>query len=236
LELQPGKRTIRGEVEYALQKLFGHKIKVTTASRTDAGVHSLVQVFNFKLKSQMPTTKIAPALNTILPKEIRIIAVKGAANTFHARYDAKGKVYEYLVFNGRTLPPFLKPYVWQVKPKLDLSAMKKAAKFLVGKKDFSSFCAAHSDDKDFVRKISQVTIKTRDVVIWEGNKFPVISIIVNGNGFLYKMVRNMVGTLVEVGLGKIAPADVKKILKARDRKKAGRTAPAHGLCLVRINY
>lgn len=234
LELQPGKKTIRGEIEKALFKLFKTRIKIISASRTDSGVHALSQVVNFRLKHSIPLSKIAAALNSCLPKEIRVMKAEG--KKLHARYDAKSKEYEYLIYNGQILPPFYRKLVWQVKPVLNLAAMRKAAMILVGKHDFSSFCAAKSDDKDFIRKIKRITVRNRELIIWRGSKFKVVSISVKGTGFLYKMVRNMVGTLVEVGLGKLSLTDVKRILRSKDRRLAGRTAPAHGLCLVRVNY
>ena len=156
--------------------------------------------------------------------------------TFNARYDAKSKEYEYLIYNGQVLPPHIRHLVWHVKPKLDLAKMKQAAKFLVGKHDFSSFCAADGDDTNFVRIIHQLGIRHSSLGIWQGFKVPVMSIRVKGNGFLYKMVRNIVGTLVEIGIGRREVSEVKKILLAKDRKLAGRCAPGQGLCLVKVNY
>ena len=235
-ELQPHKRSIRGEIEKALFKLFKTRIKIINASRTDAGVHALSQVINFKLKSTIPTSKIAKALNSCLPEEIRVIKAREEARDFHARYFPKSKVYEYLIYNGDPMPVNLRKLAWQVKTKLDLKAMRKAAKCLVGRRDFSSFCASGGDDQNFVRIIHSLVISHSSLVIWKGVKHRVIRIRVTGNGFLYKMVRNMMGTLVEVGLGKRKPGDMRQILQAKDRKKAGRTAPAQGLCLVKVNY
>ncbi len=236
LELQPRKRSVRGEIEKALYKVFKAHIKIVSASRTDAGVHALGQVVNFRAKSSIPTSRIVAALNSCLPEDIRIIKAEAKTEDFNARYAARSKEYEYLIYNGQILPPHCRRFVWQVKPKLDLTAMRKGAKILVGKHDFSSFCAARSDDKDFVRTITKLEIRNSKLEIWTGSKVQVVSIRVIGNGFLYKMVRNMVGTLVEVGLDKRKISDVRKILNARNRRLAGRTAPAQGLCLIRINY
>jgi tRNA pseudouridine38-40 synthase len=164
------------------------------------------------------------------------VKVEAKAKTFNARFDAKAKEYEYLIYNGGVMPPHLRKIAWQVKPKLDLAAMKKAAKYLVGKHDFSSFCAAGGDDKNFVRIIHSFGIRNSAFGIWDGEKIEIIRLKVKGNGFLYKMVRNLVGTLVDVGLGRKEPAEVKAILAAKDRRQAGRTAPAQGLCLVRVWY
>jgi len=235
-ELQPGQRSIRGEIEKALYKLFGQKTKIISASRTDAGVHALQNAANFHLDHSIPTAKIADALNSVLPKEIRIIKAEAKAKNYHARYDAKSKVYEYLIYNGAEIPPHLLKLTWHVKQELNLSAMRKAAKVLLGKHDFSSFCASRSDDKNKVRILHKFVISHSKLVIWNGCKLSVVSCKLKGNGFLYKMVRNIVGTLVEVGLGKFPPMDVKRILKAKDRRKAGRCAPAQGLCLLKVNY
>jgi len=175
-------------------------------------------------------------LNSILPDDIRVLKAEEKKSSFNARFDAKSKEYEYLIYNGGILPPLLRKLVWHVKPKLNLLAMRKAARHLIGKHDFSSFCASGGDDRDFIRIIHSLGIKHSALGIWDNQKVKVIRIKVKGNGFLYKMVRNMVGTLVDVGLGKMKAEDVRRILKAKDRRRAGRTAPARGLCLVKVNY
>jgi len=235
-EVQPGKRTIRGELEKALKKVYKRPIKFNAASRTDSGVHALGQVISFKAPVSIPLPKLPIALNSVLPEDIRVIRAEAASKGFNARFDARSKIYEYLIFNGAIMPPHLREAAWHVKPKLDLFAMRKAAKFIVGKHDFSSFCAAGGDDKNFVRTLFKVEIRKQDIAIWDGCKLSVVSCKFKGNGFLYKMVRNMVGTLVEVGLGRLRPAEVKRIMEAKNRRLAGRTAPAHGLCLVRVEY
>jgi len=235
-ELQPGKRTIRGDLEQAIKKVFKKKISIVSSSRTDAGVHALQNVINFKTNQRIPVIKIPAALNSILPDDIRVLEAEEKKTSFNSRFDPKSKEYEYLIFNGEILPPVLRGLTWHLKQKLDVPAMKKAAKCLVGKHDFSSFCAAGGDDINYVRIIHSFVIRNSSFVIWRGSKFEVLSIRISGDGFLYKMVRNITGTLVDVGLGRIDPAEVEKILKAKDRRKAGRTAPAQGLCLVKINY
>jgi len=151
-ELQPGKRTIRSEIQKALFKLFKAHPKITNASRTDSGVHAVCQVVNFHIKSSIPTKRIAAALNSLLPEDIRVGEAQEKLK-FHARYDVKNKEYEYLIFNGQILSPIYNKFVWQVKPRLNLSAMRKAARILQGRHDFFSFCASRSDDKNFVRNI-----------------------------------------------------------------------------------
>lgn len=155
---------------------------------------------------------------------------------FSARFSAKSKEYEYLIYNGAELPVHLRNQVWAIKTKLDISAMKKAAKVLIGKHDFSSFCASGTQEKNFVRHIYGIQISKKQIFSAVSRKLSAISIKVKGNAFLYKMIRNIVGTLVYVGLKKVNIEDMKHILEARDRRKAGKTAPPQGLYLIRVNY
>lgn len=235
-ELQPGKRTVRGELAKALKTLYGRPVKFASSSRTDSGVHALGLVISFQPPFEIPAGKLPIALNTLLPEDLRVTGARVVGAKFNARFDAKAKTYEYLVFNGRIMPPSIRNIAWQVKPKLDLAAMKKAAKYLVGKHDFSSFCAAGSADRDHVREIHSFVIRNSKFVIGGRASYRLLCLRVTGNGFLYKMVRNLVGTLVEVGLGRLKPEEVETILAAKDRQKAGKTAPARGLCLVRVCY
>jgi tRNA pseudouridine38-40 synthase len=231
---QPGRRTVTAELEKALLRLLKKHIKITGASRTDAGVHALGQVISFKSKIQIPMSKLPLVLNNILPEDIRILKAQVVGKKFNARFSAKSKEYEYLIFNGRDLPVHLRNQVWQIKPKLDIAAMRKEAKVLVGRHDFSSFCASGSDDKNKVRTIHKISIKRKYLSVMGGKRLSVIAVRVIGKGFLYKMVRNMVGTLVYAGLGKIK--DVKPVLEFRDRRRAGKTAPPQGLYLIRVSY
>ena len=220
-ELQPNKRTVRGEIEKALFKLFKKKIKLISSSRTDAHVHAIHLVASFEVETKMSPKNVVAALNSLLPKDIRVASHQSRVAS-HVRYDAKSKEYEYLIYNGKILPSHLRKLVWHIKPKLDLKKMKKAAKPLIGKHDFEDFCAAKSGKTDFVRTIHKISIRKKKITIWDGYEVSVVSCVVKGDGFLYKMVRNIVGRLVEVGLGK--------------KKPARRCAPGHGLCLVNVNY
>ncbi|MEA3494233.1 MAG: tRNA pseudouridine(38-40) synthase TruA [Candidatus Margulisiibacteriota bacterium] len=235
-ELQPGKRSVRGEIEKALHKLFKIKTRIIGVSRTDSGVHAIAQVVNFKTTNQIPTKRIPAALNSCLKDDIRILGAEEKGKEFNSRYAAKSKEYEYLIFNGAIIPPSVRRVAWHIKYKLDLAAMKEAAKILVGKHDFSSFCASRSDDKNFVKRIYKLSIKKRKLAVFSGEKIDLVSVRVKGDGFLYKMVRNMVGTLMEVGLGNKITSDIKNILYGRNRRLAGRTAPSHGLCLIKVHY
>jgi tRNA pseudouridine38-40 synthase len=228
---QPKKRTIRQELEKALFKLFKKPIKFFAASRTDAGVHAVGQVINFKIKHPIPPKNLKAALNALLPEDVKVVRVEVVREGFNARFSAKSKEYEYLIFNGRDLPVLLRKLVWHIKLSLNLSAMRKAAKLLKGKQDFSSFCAAGAKEGSKVRVIYGIAIRKT-----ERYGIKMLSVQIKGNGFLYRMVRNIVGTLVEVGVGRIKPNEVKEILKAQDRRKAGRCAPPQGLCLLRVNY
>ena len=234
-ELQPGKRTVRGELTKALKTLYGRPVKFYSSSRTDAGVHAVGLVISYQPPFDIAASKLPIAFNALLPDDLRVLKADEEGKSFNARFGAKSKTYEYLIFNGQPLPPHLRNFVWQVKPKLNLVAMRKAAKHLVGKHDFSSFCAAGGTDKDHVRAIHSFGIRYSNFGIW-GVRYRLLSLRVTGNGFLYKMVRNMVGTLVEVGLGRTGPEAVRAILSAKDRQKAGKTAPAQGLCLVSVKY
>lgn len=231
-ELQPTGVSIRSEIEKALQTIFKKKIRIRASSRTDSGVHALAQIISFETEGNIPTKKIPFALNSVLPPQIRVIEAKEVGSSFNARYSVKNKTYEYLIYNDEVLPPFLLNFAWHLKPKLDLGQMKKAAKLFVGRHDFQSFCASNSDDTNFVRTISRIDIRYSKIEIWSGCKLSVVSCKLTGDGFLYKMVRNIVGTLAEIGLGRLTVSDVKKILLAKDRKLAGRCAPAQGLCLT----
>ncbi len=235
-ELQPGKRTVRGELTKTLKALYGRPVKFYSSSRTDAGVHALGLVISYLPPFDIPTAKLPIAFNALLPDDLRVMKAETKDKKFNARFDAKAKTYEYVIFSGQPLPPAVRNVAWQVKPKLDLAAMKKAARYFVGKHDFSSFCAAGGDDKDHVRTIHSFVIRNSQFVIWDRVDYRLLRLQVAGNGFLYKMVRNLVGTLVEVGLGRTKPEEVKAILAAKDRKKAGKTAPAQGLCLVSVKY
>ncbi|MFA6431216.1 MAG: tRNA pseudouridine(38-40) synthase TruA [Candidatus Margulisiibacteriota bacterium] len=228
-ELQPGRRTVRGEIEKALFKLYKKKFKLVSASRTDSKVHALCQTVNFKAPGNIPASNLPRAINTKLPDDIRVIGAWVVGAKFNARFDSKSKTYEYSVYNEEFMPPLIRNFAWNIRLKLDIARMKRAARHLIGKHDFTSFCAVGGDDKDFVRKIMKIEIA-------RGGKSNLVSIKVTGDGFLYKMVRIIVGTLVEVGMGKRKPETMKAVLEGKDRKLAGRTAPPQGLCLTKIIY
>lgn len=228
-QIQPKGISIQGLIKDALKKMTGEDVKVIGASRTDAGVHALSQVAHFVTQSKIKTQSFKGGLNSILPPDIAVISAEDVRNGFHARRDAKGKRYLYRILVSEARDPFLINRSWRIERLPDIDAMRHASHFLIGEHDFSSFCASGSTSRHAVRRIDRA-----DVVMGEeGNIF---DIKFAGNGFLRHMIRNIVGTLVDVGLKKIETSAMKRIIAGRDRKKAGRCAPACGLYLVDVIY
>lgn len=232
-----GVPTIQQALEKALADLFRKKIVLTSASsRTDAGVHAEDQVVHFKLQSEMPVYRIAKAINHFLPEAVTVLKAEEAPDSFHARFQPVSKVYEYLIWNHPSRPALWRDRAYHVPVPLNLKAMNRAAKAILGKHDFSAFTSVNQVGKDsgaprrkvsFVRTIMKCAVKKRG---------PMVVFTIQADGFLYHMVRNIVGTLAAVGKGKLQAEDVPLILKSRDRKKAAATLPAQGLCLKRVNY
>jgi tRNA pseudouridine38-40 synthase len=218
-------------VEEALGHLFPSHPAVHGSSRTDTGVHALGLVAHFEVpRAERPLSapKLLLAVNAWLPDDIRVLAVKLARPAFHARFSASGKQYRYHVWNHPVLNPLLRHQAWHVRRKLDLAPMQAAARHFVGRLDFRSFRANPDYDTD-----STVRALTRCEVRRRGQLF---TFIIEGDGFLYKMCRGIVGTLVQVGEGRLQPADIPRILASRDRRVAGTNAPAHGLVLAKVFY
>jgi tRNA pseudouridine38-40 synthase len=222
--------SIQGLLEDALTPIAGTHVTVHGAGRTDAGVHALAQVASVSFPGAHESIVLARAVNAVLPPEVRVLAVEDVPADFHARFSALGKTYEYRLVNAPIVSPFLVRYVWHVPNPLDLDAMKRAAAHLVGRHDFAAFQAAGSDVDS-----SERTIKAID---WDDGDRPDVplAIRVNGDGFLRHMVRNIAGTLVDIGLGRWTSNQMVEILASRDRAKAGATAPARGLFLVWVEY
>jgi tRNA pseudouridine38-40 synthase len=218
-QFQENAPTIQGEVEAAIEKCFGEKRRVGGASRTDAGVHALGQAAIFDLAYAISPRRLMAALNSALPRTIRIISAKHVAKDWDPRQKAVHKSYYYLIHNRFVDSPLWQGKAWQVFKTLNLAAMRLA--------DFTSFRAAGCEAKIPIRTIKAVAISRRG---------DIITFCFTADAFLYHMVRNLVGTLVYVGLGKIKPSGLRRILKARDRKQAGPTAPAHGLYLKKIRF
>jgi len=223
-----GLPTIQDELERVLVRWTGEEVKVIGASRTDAGVHARGQVVNFHTGWPIPVEKIPLALNSGgLPPDIVIRQAEEVALDFHAQFQARNKTYRYTIYNSRIPSAFWHRYSWYVPVQLDCQAMAEAARYLLGTHDFAAFRAAGATSRTTVRTIYQMAVEQ------EG---PLLTITINGNGFLYNMVRIIAGTLVEVGKGKLAPEAMMKIIQSRDRSQAGQTAPPQGLCLLEVNY
>ena len=224
---QPGKETIQGLVKKALKMLTFSDIEIVGASRTDAGVNALGQVVAFKIDSPIPTENFSKAITDKLPPNIIVTNAEEMPLNFDVIKSVKRKLYRYTIHNGAIRPVLHLNHCWHIPWKLDVTAMNKAATLLKGKKDFKSFASAADSRENSVRTIfhSEVTSE-RNWVYYD----------VEGNGFLYNMVRNIVGTLVEIGRGKYDFDKITKILKAKHRTAAGQLAPPHGLCLMWIKY
>lgn len=225
---QPGHLSVQEALENALSKFFDRKMKIASASgRTDTGVHAEGQVVNFKTDSAIPVAKIQRGLNAWLPEKLAVVAIDEVPANFHARFSAKSKTYEYLIYNARARSPLKASRVWHVDYPLDFQKMRKAARLLKGRHDFKAFCASGSSVESTVRKLKRCELKK------EGN---LLRLLMEADGFLYHMVRNIAGTLVECGAGKLGLEELKKILHSKDRRRAGRTAPAHALSLISVTY
>jgi len=224
---QPGKRTIQGELQKAVSELFGITIKVNGASRTDAGVSALGQTANFLIDSPMPAANMVKAINHRLPRDIVVTDTAEVGGDFDASSSAKSKHYRYKIFTGKNRNVLQNRNCWHRPGGLDISAMDTAAGSLVGTHDFKSFAAAADRRESSVRTVSRCMVACEDKWIY---------IDIEADRFLYNMVRNIVGTLVEVGRGRWKPERIKDIIEAKDRTAAGPTAPPEGLCLMRIEY
>ncbi len=225
---QPNKLNIQGNIEQAIKNVTGEEVELFASGRTDAGVHSFGQVANFKTESLIPIEKIPIALNTNLKKSIRIIKAEEVDERFHSRLSCKKKTYRYVINNSSCESAIYRNLETYIPTKLDVSKMKEAAKYFEGEHDFKAFRASGTSSKSSVRTIYKLEILEK-----ENNR---IYIEVTGNGFLYNMVRIISGTLVEVGLGKIKPEEIEEIIDSKDRSRAGKTLPAHGLFLLNVEY
>lgn len=227
-QIQPKGLTVQGVIEEKLKGLTGEAVRLTAASRTDAGVHAMGQVAHFKTKSRLNAKAIQRALNSLLPTDIAILKVEMAPETFHARKDARSKLYEYRILNEEVRSVFHRLYAWHVPYHLDLQEMKRATEFLVGEHDFSAFRSTGTPTRTAVRKV--ITAE------WKKGREGLLYFEIEGTAFLKQMVRTIVGTLVEVGKGKIDSEGFQKILRSKDRSQAGPTAPPHGLFLKEVRF
>ncbi|WNS75640.1 tRNA pseudouridine(38-40) synthase TruA [Bacillus sp. DTU_2020_1000418_1_SI_GHA_SEK_038] len=227
-QVQPNKRTVQSELERVLKKLHkGADIKVSASGRTDAGVHARGQVIHFDSELNIPLDKWDIALNSLLPDDVVVMNTEEVDGGFHARFDAKGKEYRYFMNLTTKRDPFSRNYAFQYPYPLNISAMREAAAYLIGAHDFTSFCSAKTEVEDKIRELQEIDLK-------EGEGSLEFRFV--GNGFLYNMVRILVGTLLEVGAGERDPNSMRDILEKKDRSFAGKTAPGHGLYLWKVFY
>ncbi len=226
-QIQPDDISIQGEIQKVIQRITQSGAHVTGSGRTDAGVHAVGQVAHFKAVTAIPPEKFHDALNKMLPDDIVIRECSLADLDFHARFSAKRKTYRYSILNSHIPIAIHRRYYWHIMKKLNVLSMQKAAEHLGGEKDFKAFEGTGSPKKSTIRTIFDACIeRNADIVLFE----------VTGSGFLKFMVRNIIGTLVDVGLGKLTPDDFREILLSRDRANASPTAPPQGLCLVHVEY
>jgi len=227
-QIQENARTIQGVLQEKIGVITGERISLIGSGRTDAGVHALGQVANFRTESRIPRDALKRGVNSLTPDDIAIQRVEEVGYDFHARYSARSKLYEYRILNSPVPSPIQRNFSWHVSQRLNLSKIQEAAGTLVGTHDFSSFRSAQSDNLNPMRTLMTLEIgKRRDRML---------TIRIRSNGFLKHMVRNIVGTLVDVGRGRLSPEEFEAIRDARDRTKAGMTAPPHGLFLMEVEY
>lgn len=223
---QPNYLGIQGNLEYAIKQITGETVKLNGSGRTDSGVHAMAQVANFYTENEIQADLIPKALNSKLPKDISVINAKEVSLEFHSRYSVHKKKYKYQLYLGRRRSPFLAPMSYHLKCDIDIEKMKTESEKLIGKHDFISFMKKGSSIKTTVREIYTIDWKQEgELLILE----------IEGNGFLYNMVRIIIGTLVDIGRGKIN-RDISEIIEAKDRGYAGHTAPAQGLFLMKVDY
>ena len=232
-QVQPEASTVQGTLASGIGRVTGEKVLPQASGRTDAGVHALAQVVTFVTESSVPTANFVKALNDLLPPSIRVLQAAEAPADFHARHSARAKTYRYRIFRGAICPPFLARYVWHFPYPLDEDAMRRAAEFVAGEHDFTSFAAVDPErgrEQGAASNIRQVFSSRWERIAEE------FVYEVRGSGFLHHMVRNLVGTFILVGKGTLHPEDITRILAARNRSSGGPTAPASGLFLVGVEY
>jgi tRNA pseudouridine38-40 synthase len=226
-QLQANARTIQGELTRVLTLLDHRPVTVHGAGRTDAGVHAEGQVASVSIERNFDPVDLREAINGNLDHDIRVTEVEPALETFNARYSAKQKTYQYRIWTGDVVSPFVYRYVYHYRAPLDIGEMRRAATALIGRHDFSAFTIAHSEAEDHIRLLTRLDVEQEATEV---------SIVAAASGFLRYMVRTIAGTLIDVGRGSRTAAGVREILDSRDRENAGPSAPARGLTLVRVDY
>ena len=225
---QPKKLNIQGTIEEAIQRITGEEVELNASGRTDAGVHSLGQVANFKTNSNLPIEKWPLALNANLKKSIIIKSAEEVDERFHSRLSCKQKTYRYIINNSKYGTAIYRNLETHIPQKLDIEKMQQAVKYFEGEHDFKAFKASGTSSKSSIRKIYKA-----EVIKMPNDR---IYIELTGNGFLYNMVRIISGTLVDVGLGKLQPSDIIDIIESKQRERAGKTLPPYGLYLLNVEY
>ena len=224
---QPNKLNIQGEIERSIKDITGEDVDLIASGRTDAGVHALGQVANFKTDSNIPVEKIPIALNTKLKRSIRILAAEEVDERFHSRYNCKKKTYKYVINNSANVTAIYRNLEYNFSQELNVDKMNEAVKYFIGEHDFKGFKASGTSSKSSVRTIYDAKVYKN------GDR---VNIELTGNGFLYNMVRIISGTLIDVGIGKILPEEVPDIINSKERTKAGKTLPPNGLYLIKVEY
>lgn len=229
---QPSGNAVQDHIERALEKVLRKKVRITGASRTDSGVHAEHQIASFRIDCELDISKIHRSINALISSDISILSLEKSSNEFHPIRSAKAKAYRYRLWLHSVSHPFLSDFVWQLpkgaKQTVNVDAMREAANYCLGYQDFKSFAASDRSAKTTKRRIFEIFI--------DDSSLPLVDLYFIGEGFLKQMVRTMVGTLVDVGLGKVSADQMIDIISSQDRKNAGKTAPAKGLCLVKIMY
>ncbi len=226
-------RTVQAEIKKALEKIVKHPVTVIGAGRTDSGVHALGQVAHVRLSSSITPSILLKALNANLPEDIAILGVKKVSDDFHAQFSARSKIYRYTILNRESRCANERKFCLHIRQPIDIPMLTKAARVFIGRHDFRAFRGSATPQKR--RDKSKTTVRTVHKIVLRRRK-DFIFCDIEANGFLYKMVRNIVGTLLDVSAGRIRPKDLKAIMASGDRRKAGKTAAAHGLCLYKVNY
>lgn len=227
-QIQIAKDTIQGRIENALEVVLKEKVSITASGRTDAGVSAIEQVCHFDCDQMLVSRKVVGYLNTLLPSDIRIISIESTDDNFHARKLALSKIYEYYFYVSDNVLPVYEKIATKIGYNIDIESMQKACCFIKGEHDFSAFCASNTDVKDKIRVIYNISIIQVDENLYK--------LQIEGNGFLYNMVRIIMGTLVSVGMGKLTPKDIQTIIESKDREKAGKTIASKGLYLKKVIY
>lgn len=228
-------KSIQEIIENTLQKILQEDIRLIASGRTDAGVHALAQVANFKTSSSITTERLQKGLNGLLPDDIVITKIEEAGCDFHSRFAAKSKLYRYIVLNQSYPSALLKDKVYFYPYSLNVKLMRQEARCLLGRHDFKSFCASGSSSRTTTRIIKNISISVKRYTLY-AIRYTLIMIDIEADGFLYNMVRSIVGTMLEIGRGRFKKGHIKKMLRVKDRNLSGPTVPARGLFLVRVNY